>query len=676
MNLSSYKKVLQHSARMGMLISLLAVSALAAQAQVVFSPVIKVSHDIDSPGEPQVAVDSAGNINTVWSDQTTACGSASCTISIFFSRSTDGGATFSAPLNISNDQGTSTVPQIALDPRGNINVIWSDNSPGYPAVFFSRSVDGGHTFSTPTNISAPSGGFLNQLRPRIAVDSSGNISVGWWQNGGNIMFTHSSDGGANFSAPVSLGTGAAAGPSVVVDSAGSVNVLWEAAVSGHNPFDVFYTRSTDGGASFSTPVDVTTIPDGAAYEQVAVAPDGSVDVIWMSDCENTYFSTCPAYPSSAVFFAQSKDNGATFSAPANLSNTPTGTSIGNVRMVVTSSGNVDIVWSAVNTGQISTFFRGSTDGGVSFSAPTQIANAFASQMAADSNGNIDVAVDTTNNVQVVRSTDGGGSFSLTNVSAASVSGVPRELVIATDASGDISVVWPNYNPNTFKWGIFFSRGIVVSLSALGLSPADVTGGSSSTGTVTMNGPAPTGGAVISLSIGDPSVSVPATVTIPEGTTSATFTVTTTPVASATTAVITAAFGGVTQTATITVEPPVLTSLTLNPSSTTGGSSSTGTVTLTGPASAGGAVVALSSSNTSVATVPSSITVSPGFTNATFTVSTSPVLCSNAATISASFSGVTLTANLTVLPLVTLPPQACAVIGPHRPATVSGQRTRK
>src|SRR5207237_10377282 len=174
---------------------------------------------------------------------------------LFCHRPTQRAATLYAPLDLSHYQGTSTLPQIALDPSGNIYVIWSDNSPGYTAVFFSRSIDGGHTFSTPTNISAPSGGLLSQMRPGIAVDSSGNISVGWWQNGGNIMFTHSSDGGANFSAPASLGTGAAASPSVVVDSAGSVNVLWEAAVSGHNPFDAFYTRSTDGGASFSTPVD-------------------------------------------------------------------------------------------------------------------------------------------------------------------------------------------------------------------------------------------------------------------------------------------------------------------------------------------------------------------------------------------------------------------------------------
>jgi hypothetical protein len=66
------------------------------------------------------------------------------------------------------------------------------------------------------------------------------------------------------------------------------------------------------------------------------------------------------------------------------------------------------------------------------------------------------------------------------------------------------------------------------------NPASIRGGTSSTGTVALAGPAPTGGAVISLLNGDPSVAtIPGSVTIPEGQTSATFTVTTTPVAATT-----------------------------------------------------------------------------------------------------------------------------------------------
>src|SRR6266699_3917489 len=103
-------------------------------------------------------------------------------------------------------------------------------------------------------------------------------------------------------------------------------------------------------------------------------------------------------------------------------------------------------------------------------------------------------------------------------------------------------------------------------------------------------------------------------------------------------------------ATYTVQQPSLTSLTLNPSTVVGGllGSSTGTVTLSGPAPSGGAVIALSSSNASVASVPASVTVPAGATSASFTVNTSIVLVSTSVTISGSYNGTTQSASLTVL----------------------------
>src|SRR6266699_2151245 len=103
-------------------------------------------------------------------------------------------------------------------------------------------------------------------------------------------------------------------------------------------------------------------------------------------------------------------------------------------------------------------------------------------------------------------------------------------------------------------------------------------------------------------------------------------------------------------ATYTVQQPSLTSLTLNPSTVVGGllGSSTGTVTLSGPAPSGGAVIALSSSNASVASVPATVTVPAGATTASFTVNTSIVLVSTSVTISASYNSTTQTATLTVL----------------------------
>ena len=54
---------------------------------------------------------------------------------------------FTPPADLSND-GKAGNQQIAIDPSGNINVVWLDNTPGFTAVFFSRSSDGGEALIT------------------------------------------------------------------------------------------------------------------------------------------------------------------------------------------------------------------------------------------------------------------------------------------------------------------------------------------------------------------------------------------------------------------------------------------------------------------------------------------------------------------------------------------------
>ena len=82
-----------------------------------------------------------------------------------------------------------------------------------------------------------------------------------------------------------------------------------------------------------------------------------------------------------------------------------------------------------------------------------------------------------------------------------------------------------------------------SLSGLSLTATTVSGGSPTTCAVTIVGPAPTGGTVITLSSDDVHASVPATVTITSGNSRVTFTVTTTSVTEETIASITATLNG-------------------------------------------------------------------------------------------------------------------------------------
>jgi hypothetical protein len=97
-------------------------------------------------------------------------------------------------------------------------------------------------------------------------------------------------------------------------------------------------------------------------------------------------------------------------------------------------------------------------------------------------------------------------------------------------------------------------GGTVSLSSLTLNPTSVKGGTSSQGTVTLTGAAPAGGAVVTLASNKKVAKVPASVTVPEGATAATFTINTKIVRARNIATISASYGSVTKTAKLTVTP--------------------------------------------------------------------------------------------------------------------------
>src|SRR5262249_14420467 len=81
--------------------------------------------------------------------------------------------------------------------------------------------------------------------------------------------------------------------------------------------------------------------------------------------------------------------------------------------------------------------------------------------------------------------------------------------------------------------------------------------------------------------------------------------------------------------------PTIANLQLSPNPVIGGSPSQGTIQATAPAPAGGAAITLSSSNTSAATVPNSVTIPAGATTAAFSVTTKAVANSTSAIITAT-----------------------------------------
>ncbi len=117
----------------------------------------------------------------------------------------------------------------------------------------------------------------------------------------------------------------------------------------------------------------------------------------------------------------------------------------------------------------------------------------------------------------------------------------------------ITAAYNNSNASATLWVGAGSPTPLPTLSAIRLNPTTIKGGLTSTGTVTLSAPAPSGGAVISLASSNTNVAtVLATITVPAGATSASFTVTTKRVSGRTSVVISAGYNNTNVSATLTV----------------------------------------------------------------------------------------------------------------------------
>ncbi len=418
-----------------------------------FSAPTNVSNNADPSFTPQIAVDAAGNIYMAWEDETAN------NSNILFRRST--GATFlptSAPKQVSDSAGCSFNPVMAVDAAANINIVWED-SPDCrfrtSNISFSRSTDGGITFSTPTNLSATMNTALFSV-PQIAVDTAGNINVVWESDTGNlaIWFSGSSDGGATFSLPKIVSTsntGGSVNPQIAVDKNGNINVVWEDDIAGHS--DISFSRSTDNGTSFSFPMNLSN-PLGNCIAnsntpRIGLDIAAKINVVWSNDCGGNF----------DIYLSRSVDNGANFSSPKNLSGTP-GAS-GNPELFVDAAGNINVVWEESSPADI--YFVRSGDAGATFSSAQNLSHnsgpSTNAWLTVDAGANINVAWEDTTpgnrDILFTRSTDSGATFLSTPLNLSNNSGLSAAVQIAADKSGDINIAWQDRTPGASQ--ILFSR---------------------------------------------------------------------------------------------------------------------------------------------------------------------------------------------------------------------------
>lgn len=197
-------------------------------------------------------------------------------------------------------------------------------------------------------------------------------------------------------------------------------------------------------------------------------------------------------------------------------------------------------------------------------------------------------------------------------------------------------------------GVSSGSGGSVALNAHTIAPTSVKGGTNATGTVVLTAAAPAGGIVVNLSSSNSSITVPSTVTVPQGQASANYTLTTVPVPATFAGTVTATYQSVSKVASLQVRAPAAMAVQLNPAAVNGGNSSMGRLLLDQAAPAA-MTFSVSSTKPTQALVPSTVVVPQGATFADFQVNTVAVPSDTTALITCSRVGESSASNaLTIL----------------------------
>lgn len=164
---------------------------------------------------------------------------------------------------------------------------------------------------TPVNVTSTAG-FTGGT---VKVDPSGRLHVAYEDDsaavlGQDVFYRRSTDGGATFSTPVKLNAAGSTGfqAAVATDAGDRVFVVWSGGVAGQNE-RAYVARSTDAGVTFAAPVAVSPDNQRAFYPNVAVDRSGNVLV--------AYYDVVQGY--AVLGTTRSTNGGAIFDAPKAIS---------------------------------------------------------------------------------------------------------------------------------------------------------------------------------------------------------------------------------------------------------------------------------------------------------------------------------------------------------------------
>jgi hypothetical protein len=344
--------------------------------------------------EPAIAADPQGTyayVLTTRYSEPKACGNCPKT-QIWLYRSTDGGQTWGTPSRICNCPGTASQndPQIEVGADGAVYAVWMDDY--NPGVVFARSTDHGVTWSAPLAVKSKSMKFTD--KPILAISPSGqDVYINF--NSSDNYFVASHNFGASFSAPVKTnGTDGRyyfAGGGAVLPNGTIVFTDSSFTQTSTGPVFVHVIRSTNGGASWtqtqvaSTPQQPTCVANGCPVDFYGTIPAIAADAA--GKLVLTYTGPTVAQGPQRVYAIRSTDGGVTWSAPTDLGG-PQGANANFSAIAATGTGDFRMYFMDARNGPDAwnTWYRRSTDGGVTWGAEVKISDATSGPAYVNPNG--------------------------------------------------------------------------------------------------------------------------------------------------------------------------------------------------------------------------------------------------------------------------------------------------
>jgi hypothetical protein len=236
---------------------------------------------------------------------------------ILASRSTDGGRTWSAPATLIRDGGDffNDKESITADPIDArlVYAVWDRlDATGHGPSWFARSTNGGLTWEAARPIHDPGEG--NQTINNQVVVLPDGVLVNFFTRfvraadgsaTASLAVIRSADKGATWGAPVAIATVQALGTrdpetltpirdganlgSIAAGRDGSLAVAWQdARFSGGARDGIAFSRSTDGGLTWSVPARINAAPAVQAFvPTVHIRADGTIGVTYYDLRNNT-----------------------------------------------------------------------------------------------------------------------------------------------------------------------------------------------------------------------------------------------------------------------------------------------------------------------------------------------------------------------------------------------------